>query len=187
VERESQPNAADDRSIALAGLSLIASLRESFPRFEQEWLEHLAFWHGETAGPYNDINVFAHFIVDELFVHQQYEEGRRAFLLLDQLFLVGDDATRDLIGIGFIEDLGNITSNRADGHTTIIPYLPPTLHEVWKIIDNLWAGHHSLAEVLRWEAAHSSGDEGQHSTLGSLWKHLPREDATHLQAYKHLT
>jgi hypothetical protein len=177
VERESQPNAADDRSIALAGLALIASLRESFPRFEQEWLEHLAFWHGETAGPYNDINVFAHFIVDELFVHQQYEEGRRAFLLLDQLFLVGDDATRDLIGIGFIEDLGNITSNRADGHTTIIPYLPPTLHEVWKIIDNLWAGHHSLTEVLRWEAANSSDDEGLCSTLGRLWKHLPAESS----------
>jgi hypothetical protein len=173
VEPENRLSTADDRSIALAGLALISRLRESFPRFEQEWSEHLAFWHGESAGPYNDINVFAHFIVDELFVHQQYDEGRRAFLLLDQLFLAGDDATRDLIGIGFIEDLGNITSNRSDGHTTIIPYLPPTLHEVWKIIENLWAGHHSLAEILRWEAANSSGDEAHHSTLGSLWRHLP--------------
>jgi hypothetical protein len=173
VERESQSSAADDRSIALAGLALIDRLRESFPRFEQEWSQHLAFWQAETAGPYNDINVFAHFIVDELFVQQQHDECRRAFLLLDQLFLAGDDATRDLIGIGFIEDLGNITSGRADGHITILPYLTPTLYEVWKIIDNLWVGHHSLAEVLRWEAANSSENEGESSTLGRLWKHLP--------------
>jgi hypothetical protein len=158
VERESQ---------------LIAQLRESFPRFEREWSQHVAFWQGEAAGPYNDINVFAHFIVDELFVQQQYDEGRRAFLLLDQLFLAGDDATRDLIGIGFIEDIGNITSGRADGHITILPYLPPTLFEVWKIIDNLWAGHQSLAEVLRWEAENSLDNESQSSTLGRLWKHLP--------------
>ena len=114
----------------------------------------MADWNGEAAGPYNDTAVFAHFFVEELFERAQVEEAKRALGLIEQLFLSGNEATRDLLGIGFIEDVGNITSGRKDGHARMFPLLPPTLLRVWQEIDRQWAGRTSLADVLEAELNH---------------------------------
>jgi hypothetical protein len=68
--------------------------------------------------------------------------------LLETLFIGGNEAKRDLIGIGFIEDLANITSGRKDGHQVVTPLLPPVLLQVWQYIERVWSGRQSLMEVL---------------------------------------
>jgi hypothetical protein len=127
-------------------------IREAFPDFEKTWTAHLAYWNGEPAGAFMDISEFAHFVDDEFLQVANYDETRRTFLLLERLFIQGDEATRDLIGIGFIEDLQNTLSGRADGYNKVIPLLPPTLLKVWRQIEKQWAGHHSLMDVLEAEA-----------------------------------
>ncbi len=120
----------------------------TFPGFVESWNEHLAEWGGKPAGSFNDINVFAHFIDCTLFEHGNREAARQAFLLLERLFLAGNQATRTLIGIGFIEDIANISSWRGNGHATVFPMLPPTLVKVWGEIEGMWAGKSSLMEVI---------------------------------------
>lgn len=157
MEEELEPHKV---ALIAAGQSLILQIRDRFPRFERRWLEHLAFWDGEEAGPYNEIAPFAHFLDEELFLYNQQDEVREALLLVEQLFNVGDQATRNLIGIGLIEDLQNITSHRLDGHSTIIPYLPEALRKVWDEVAMMWMGQNSLADVVRSERARSSDRQG---------------------------
>jgi len=102
------------------------------------------------------LSSFAHFVDKELLGKGQVEEIRRALLLLDKLFLESNEPTRDLIGIGFIEDLQNILSGQANGCRTMIPLLPPTLLKVWNQIEKQWAGHSSLMEVIEAEMAQSA-------------------------------
>jgi len=139
---------AEKLAIESSGRLLISRLLDAFPGFEPTWTAHLAYWNGEPAGSYMDISEFAHFFDQELFSIGETREMSRALHLMDELFLEGDEATRDLIGIGFIEDIQNILSWRTEGHSTIIPLLPPTLLKVWKQIEKQWVGRNSLIEVI---------------------------------------
>ena len=105
-------------------------------------------------GPYINVSQFARF-VDQLLSDRQVEEIRRALVLLDDLFVECNEPTRDLIGIGFIENLQNILSGRTDGNRTVLPLLPPTLLKVWSQIEKQWAGHNSLMDVIEAEVAQS--------------------------------
>jgi len=144
-------DSGDASALRSAGQVLMQQIHSALPRFGADWEKHLEFWDGEVAGPFNDISPFAHFIDEELFNKGEIEEVRRAMLLLEELFKAGDQSTRNLIGIGFIEDLSNITSWRPSGHSTVIPLLPETLLEVWKEIERQWAGKSSLIEVIEAE------------------------------------
>lgn len=147
-------------------------LCEEFPRFAVAWAKYLADWGGESCGPYLDIAEFAHFVDKELFTGGEHEEIRRAFLVLDRLFIEGDEPTRDLIGIGFVEDLQNILSWRTNGHSTVIPILPPTLLKVWGQIEKQWAGHGNLMEVIEAEVAQSKDVEGYLQASHPTWAQL---------------
>ncbi len=148
-------DSAEDIALENAGRALMIRLRRGFPRFAETWATYLADWGGESVGPYIDIGEFAHFVDKQLLCDGQIEEIRRALLLLDELFLEGNEPTRDLIGMGFIEDLQNILSGRTNGYRTVIPLLPPTLLKVWNQIEKQWAGHSSLMDVIEAEVAQS--------------------------------
>ena len=169
------PHEPTQQELTVAGQSLMPRLIEQFPRFKRRWSEHLAFWNGEVAGAFNDIAAFAHFLDDELFLYNQQAEVRKALLLIERLFNEGDQATRNLIGIGLIEDLQNITSHRHDGHATLIPYLPETLRKVWDEVARMWAGHSSLADVVRAERAKLSDNAVAESPLRRMWRRLRRQ------------
>ena len=81
-------------------------------------------------------------------------EAKRAFALLEALFLEGSESTRNLIGTGFIEDLANITSWRGEGNAQVVALLPPILTKVWRQIAAQWSGKSSLMEVMEAEAKH---------------------------------
>jgi len=135
----------------VAGEKLMTLLRAEFPEFEPAWQKHVASWEGESAGSYLDIAEFARFIDEDLLERRQSAASERAFHLLEKTFLEGDEPTRDLIAIGFIEDLQNYSSRRKGGQATILPLLPPTLLRVWREIERQWAGHSNLAEVIEAE------------------------------------
>lgn len=136
----------------VAGEKLMALLCAQFPEFEPAWQKHVASWEGEPAGSYLDIAEFARFIDEDLFDRRQTANAERAFHLFEETFLAGDEPTRDLIGVGFIEDLQNYSASRTNGHATIMPLLPPVLLGVWREIERQWAGHASLADVIEAES-----------------------------------
>jgi len=172
IPDEPTEDSREELALKTAGRALIMRLCEEFPRFAVAWEKYLAGWGGESCGPYMDIAEFAHFVDNELFTGGEHEEIRRAFLVLDHLFLNGDEPTRDLIGIGFVEDLQNILSGSTDGHSTVIPLLPPTLLKVWGRIEKQWAGHSSLMEVLEAEVAQTRNADGQLLASHPTWAQL---------------
>jgi hypothetical protein len=129
----------------------ICALVESFPDFSGRWRKHLADCGGEPAGSYIDMAEFVHFIVEDLYEKGQFDETQRAFDLLETLFVVGDQAARDLIGLGFFETLQNFASWRPYGNKVFQRFLGPMSEQCWGEIEGQWAGKSSLMEVLRSE------------------------------------
>ena len=139
----------DTAAYAVAGRDLMEQLIESFPAFQGAWNTHLADWDGESPGAFHDISQFAHFIVNALMSAGRFAEIRRVFLLMEEMFLKGNEYTRDLIAFGLLEDLQNIVGGHPEALQKIAGLLPATLAEVWREVDRQWIGHDSLATLLR--------------------------------------
>ena len=133
----------------------VAALLEAFPRFSERWRKHIASWGGKPAGSYNDMAEFVHFVVEDLFEKGDLDEIRRVFQFLENFFVVGDQETRDLIGIGFFESLQNFASRRAYGNKVFEQFLGPMSKQVWAEIQQVWAGKSSLMDVIRSERQRS--------------------------------
>jgi hypothetical protein len=119
-----------------------------FPGFRPRWEKHLEFWKGEPAGSYNDIAEFAHFVVDDLYPNGSTADLQRAFDLMEQWLVNGNQNLRGLIAIGFLEDVQNVASWQAFGKEVFIPFLGPQCHQAWNEIEKTWAGKTSLMEVV---------------------------------------
>ena len=127
------------------------TLVEAFPSFGGRWREHIAWWGGEPAGTYLDIAEFVHYVVEDLYEKSRFDEIRRAFSLLEKLFADGDQDTRNLIGLGFLETLQNFASWRPYGNTVFEEFLGPMSKQCWREIQQMWAGKSSLMDVIRAE------------------------------------
>jgi hypothetical protein len=130
---------------------IMPRLVEEFSGFRSRWEKHLEFWKGEPAGGYNDISVFAHFVVEELYPSGKTEELQRAFDLMEQWLVNGNQKVGDLVVIGFFEDVQNIASWQPFGRAVLIPFLGPQSRDAWNEIEKVWAGKASLMEVVREE------------------------------------
>jgi len=114
------------------------------------WEKHRQFWSGEEAGAYNDIAVFAHHAVNA-FAAGSNETVQRMFDVVELHFGGATDANRDLLVVGFIEDVQNIAFHRPFGSAAFIQFLGPLAREAWREIEIAWQGKSSLAEVIRSE------------------------------------
>jgi hypothetical protein len=158
VNSASQRGDEEQRAVEQAAKTLMRKLLAAFPQFSPSWEAHLREWEGEPAVPFLGVAAFARFVEDELLVPNKTVEVKRVFAVLDTLFIGSDEPTRDLIGIGFIEDLANITSHREGGNAQVIALLPPVLTRVWRQIEIQWSGRSSLMEVLESEARGRSAE-----------------------------
>jgi len=123
-----------------------------FPGFRPRWEKHLELWKGEPAGSYNDIAEFAHFVVQDLYPNGNTADLQRAFDLMERWLLNGNQNLRDLIAIGFLEDVQNVASWQTFGREAFIPFLGPQSRQAWNEIERIWAGKTSLMDVDRDEA-----------------------------------
>jgi hypothetical protein len=129
----------------------VKSLVKAFPSFSVRWMEHIAWWGGKQAGSYNDMAVFVHFVVEDLYEKGDLEEVRRVFSLMESSLVGSDEDTRNLIGLGFFETLQNVASHRPYGYTEFEQFLGPTSMKIWREIQRMWAGKSNLADVIRAE------------------------------------
>jgi hypothetical protein len=67
------------------------------------------------------------------------EDLQRAFDLMECWLVHGNKNLRDLIGIGFLEDLQNAASWQAFGEKAFIPFLGPQCRQAWNEIERTWA------------------------------------------------
>ena len=123
-------------------------LLEACPGFRVSWQEHLEWWEGEEAGAYNDAAEFARYLV-ESYERGNTSEFESAFATIEKILTEGDQESRDIAGIGVIEDLQNIGSNHSCGADVFKSWLGPVSKIAWAEIEELWEGKNSLMDVLR--------------------------------------
>ena len=111
-----------------------------FPGFRPRWEKHIESWEGKPAGYYNDITEFVHFIVRDLYPSGKIEEVQHAFDLMEYLLKNGNHGVRELVQIGFLEDLQNLASGQAFGKEAFVPFLGPKSREAWDELEKFSAG-----------------------------------------------
>ena len=137
------------RDDKLTEAEVMPRLVADFPRFRPRWERHLELWKGEPAGGYNDIVQFAHFVVEDLYPNGNSEDLQRAFDLMERWLVNGNQNLRELIAIGFLEDVQNVASWQAFGKEVFIPFLGPQSRQAWNEIERIWADKTSPMEVVR--------------------------------------
>jgi hypothetical protein len=94
---------------------------------------------------------FVSFVIEDLYEKDRIDEVRRAFQLLEMLFVEGNQQTRDIVGLGFFESLQNVASWTPYGNKVFEQFLGPTSKQVWREIRIMWVGKSSLMDVVRAE------------------------------------
>ncbi|PYU36968.1 MAG: hypothetical protein DMG54_35280 [Acidobacteria bacterium] len=130
---------------------VMSTLRQAFPDFGERWKKHVASWGGNSAGSYNDMGEFVHFVIEDLHQKGKLDETRRVFQILENLLVEADQETRDLIGLGFFETLQNLASHRPQGNKVYEQFFGPMSRKVWSELQKMWAGKSSLMDVIRVE------------------------------------
>ncbi len=145
---------------------VVPLLLEACPTARSSWEDHLAWWKGENAGPFNDVSVFAHHVVDS------YSKGLTAecaplFATVERIIEEGDEQARELATIGVLEDIQVVSTHHSFGPQVFVQWLGPRSRDAWDQIEALWAaGGGSLTGVVRLErAVHSRRKWWQ------FWKH----------------
>ena len=131
--------------------TLTSDLLQVFPKARERWNAHLDYWGGEEdRGLYNDIAVFAHYIVDS-YRESQTEEFEAGFSLIEDMITEGPADVRKLMMIGLLEDVQNISSHDGWGYQDFERWMGPNSKAAWQEVARMWEGKHSLADVLRAE------------------------------------
>jgi len=80
------------------------------------------------------------FVVQDLYPSGKTEEVQQAFDLMEYLLKNGNHGVRELVQIGFLEDLQNLASRQAFGKEAFVPFLGPRSREAWDELEKFSAG-----------------------------------------------
>ncbi len=119
---------------------VVPRLVAEFPGFRPRWEKYLEFYEGESAGNYIDIAQFVYFVVGDLYASGKIEEVQHAFDLMEYLLRNGNHGVRELVVIGFLEDLQNFASQQTFGKEAFVRFLGPKSREAWDELERSWGG-----------------------------------------------
>jgi hypothetical protein len=120
------------------------------PEWQINLDEERADWGEESPGLYNEISVLAHFIVDS-YKNGNVKDFPKIFNTLELIIQEGNDQARDLVIVGLIEDIQNISSWEDFGYDVFIKWLGEESLKEWHHIEKIWEGKTSLSDVIREE------------------------------------
>jgi hypothetical protein len=109
------------------------------PDFRDAWEAHLDYWNGEPAGEYNDLGALAQWLVDRMEA-QNTSCFPALFKDFEDLLASSDANRRDLLVVGFLEDVQNVSSNRKVNPDVVLPFLGPESRKGWFELVRSWHG-----------------------------------------------
>jgi hypothetical protein len=142
----------------LSKTEVIPELLQECPEFQAAWNDHVAYWHGEPAGDYNDASAIVHELIDS------FESGRtdcfpRFFAFVERLILEGDPEVQNLAVVGYLETLQTAASWRDYGPEKFVQWMQPQSRRWWYEIYKWWEGGKSLMDIVRDEVRKSPEPE----------------------------
>lgn len=147
---------------------MVPELLRACPSAKSRWDEHLAWWGDDERGRYNDVNVFAQYVVDS-YVGRNVDERAAFFTLLERFLTEGDAEVVELASVGLIEDIQNLASHRTCGLQAFKEWLGPVSRVAWTEVEEMWRGKGSLADVIRSEVGWNKPRWWQ------FWRRRPRK------------
>jgi hypothetical protein len=115
------------------------------PNFRETWERFKASDRFRPDEPYNHLGQLAHHLVNAMKAGRV--DGFTPFFseLEHQLAMASPEA-RDLIIVGFLEDLQNVSLNGDVPISAWTPWLGEKTAEAWAVLDDMWQGRLSPTE-----------------------------------------
>jgi hypothetical protein len=107
--------------------------------FKDAWQAHREQWKGEPAGDYNDLGVLAQWVVDRM-AAGDHDCFAMLFSELEALLSNASPELRDLLVVGFLEDIQNVSTNRDIDPDVVLPFLGRESRRGWFDLIRLWHG-----------------------------------------------
>jgi len=109
------------------------------PDFGETWDRFKASYIYAPDEPYNHLGQLAHHLVNSI------KAGKvvgftPVFAEVEDQLTTASAEVRDLIIVGFLEDLQNISLNRDVPLTAWTPWLGKRTAQAWKVLDDFWSG-----------------------------------------------
>lgn len=107
--------------------------------FQPAWEKHQGWWGGERAGHYNDLGALATWLVAEVGAGRT-ECLRAVARVFEDLLATRDRELRDLLVVGFLEDVQNVAVNGGLSPDIFGLALGPRAQMAWDELVVLWHG-----------------------------------------------
>jgi len=109
------------------------------PEFSQAWRKHLDWWDGEPAGEYNDVAALAHWIVEQMAANN-LDCFPALFGEVETTLEAAGPRLRDLLVVGLLEDIQNISAHGAADPDIALAFLGPESRMGWFELIRSWHG-----------------------------------------------
>jgi hypothetical protein len=119
---------------------VVAQLLEAYPEFAGSWASFRESDMFAPEEPYNHLGRLAEHLVAAMQAANTLGFDR-LFGEVEKLLVVATPATRDLLIVGLLEDLQNLSMNRNVGLERWEPWLSGYTQQAWEMLISLWAGH----------------------------------------------
>ena len=109
------------------------------PDFAGAWAKHRERWGSESAGHYNDLGALALWVVNRMAAGDVGCFGH-LFNELEALIVDSQPELRELLVVGFLEDVQNVATNRAVDPDIVLPFLGNESRKGWFELIQTWHG-----------------------------------------------
>jgi len=109
------------------------------PGFAQAWQAHLDWWEGEPAGDYNDVGALAQWVVERIGAGE-LDCLPALFQDVEAILEDASDELRNLLLVGFLEDVQNVAANTGVDPDVVLPFLGPESRKGWFDLIKFWHG-----------------------------------------------
>lgn len=118
---------------------VVAQVLNAYPEFADSWTSFRESDRFAPEEPYNYLGqLAAHLVAAMQAANTQGFD--RLFGEVERLLAVATPAMRDLLIVGLLEDLQNLSMNRNVGLDLWEPWLGGYSHQAWDMLKALWAG-----------------------------------------------
>jgi len=124
---------------------VVVRLWKANPDLSTAWEQYRGSSDYKADQPYNSLAELAHRLVDGRSAGMS-TELKPVFLELEDALSGADQRDRNLLIVGFIEDLQNISMNRGVPLRDWDRWLGPITREAWSQVEKLWSGEITPAE-----------------------------------------